>query len=134
MRTEFPAMLKPTRIFMSLAAVLMAMAVALGAIGSHALASRVPADRLAIWNTAVEYHFFNALGLFAVGFVCQFLPDSKWARYSGYQLAAGIILFSGSLYAYVLSSARWITALAPAGGLVLIAGWVLLAAALLRDR
>lgn len=127
-------MLNHTRIFLALAAVLMAMAVALGAIGSHALASWVPADRLAIWHTAVEYHFYHALGLFAVGFVCQLLPNSKRARYSGYTLAAGVFLFSGSLYAFALSGAKWLTALAPAGGLALIAGWALLAAALFRER
>jgi len=123
-----------TRIFLALAAVLLAMAVALGAIGTHALVSRLPPGRLAIWHTAVEYHFYHALGLFAVGFICQLLPQSKKARYSGYALAAGVFLFSGSLYAFALIDAKWLTTLAPAGGLALIAGWALLAAALFRDR
>lgn len=127
-------MLNHTRIFLALAAVLMAVAVAMGAIGSHALASRLPADRLAIWHTAVDYHIYHALGLFAVGSVCQRLPDSRYARYAGYTLAAGVSLFSGSLYAFALSGARWLTAFAPAGGLALIAGWILLAVALLHDR
>ena len=123
-----------TRLFLTLAAVLMALAVALGAIGSHALASRLPADRLVIWHTAVEYHFYNALGLFAVGYASRLLPDSKRVRYSGYTLATGVFLFSGSLYAYAVGGARWLTTVTPAGGLALIAGWTLLAAALFRDR
>ena len=127
-------MVKAARNLLVLASLLMAMAVALGAIGSHALVSRIPADRLAIWHTAVEYHFYNALGLLAIGIVCQQLPMTRKTVFSGYFLAAGIFLFSGSLYAYAVSGARWITALAPAGGIVLIVAWALFAFALMRDR
>jgi len=127
-------MLNHSRIFLALAAMLMAVAVATGAIGTHALVSRLPADRLAIWHTAVEYHFYHALGLFAVGLISRHLPNSAQVRYSSYTLAAGVLLFSGSLYAFVLSGAKWLIALTPAGGLAFIGGWMLFAAALWRDR
>ncbi len=121
-----------TRVLLALAALLMAVAVSLGAIGSHALRSALPHERLAIWHTAVEYHFYHALGLFAVGLISRHLPESKLIQWSGWLLAVGVLLFSGSLYAYALSGEKWLTSLTPAGGIALIAGWLLLAATLAR--
>ena len=122
------------RSFLAMGAMFSALAVAFGAIGTHALASRVPADRLAIWQTAVQYHIYHALGLFVVGFVCQIMPNSMKTRIAGYAIVAGILLFSGSLYAYALYGEKWLTTFAPIGGLSLIAGWILLAIALLLGR
>ena len=125
---------KNARIILILASILMALAVAFGALGSHLLAARLPAARLAIWHTAVDYHVYHALGLLAIALVSQHLPASSQVRNSAYLMAAGVLAFSGSLYAYALSGAKWLTAFAPVGGLAFIAAWVMLAVAVLRSR
>ncbi len=120
------------RLFLSLGAVLAAMAVVLGAFGAHALKGRLPTDMLAVYHTAVEYHFWHALGLLAVGLACLQWPDSPWLRAAGWLLAAGVLLFSGSLYLLVLSGARWLGAVTPFGGMAFILGWIAFALAVLR--
>ncbi len=120
------------RLFLSLGAALAAMAVVLGAFGAHALKGRLPAEMLAVYHTAVEYHFWHALGLLAVGLACLHLPDSFWLRAAGWLLAAGVLLFSGSLYLLVLSGARWLGAVTPFGGLAFVLGWLAFVIAVLR--
>jgi uncharacterized membrane protein YgdD (TMEM256/DUF423 family) len=109
------------------------LAVALGAFGAHALKTRVPPDMLAVWHTGVEYHLFHALGLLAVGIVAMQLPESPLLKYSGWLMLAGILLFSGSLYALALSGERWLGAVTPLGGIAFLTAWALLIAAVLRS-
>jgi len=106
--------------------------VALGAFGAHALKSRLPADLLAVWNTGVQYHLWHALGMIAVGLCASIVPDGPWLRAAGALLLAGIVLFSGSLYALALSAPRGLGALTPLGGISLILGWLALVIAMLR--
>lgn len=105
---------------------------ALGAFGAHALKARLPADLLAVWNTGVQYHLWHALGLMLVGLSATLLPDGPWLRAAGWLLIAGIMLFSGSLYALALGAPKWLGAIAPLGGSALILGWLALAVAALR--
>jgi len=107
-------------------------AVALGAFGAHALKTRLSAEMLAVWHTGVEYHIYHALGLLAVGLVAQQRPGSALLKWSGWAMLAGIVLFSGSLYALALSSERWLGALTPVGGVAFLVAWALLVAAVLR--
>jgi len=107
-------------------------AVALGAFGAHALRSRLSAEMLAAWHTGVEYHIYHALGLLAVGFVATQLPDSALLKWSGWLMLAGILLFSGSLYALALSGERWPGAITPVGGIAFLAAWALFVVAVLR--
>lgn len=88
---------------------------------------------LAVWNTAVQYHFWNALGVIIVALAAHHVPGG-WVRAAGWMLVAGTALFSGSLYALALGAPRALGALAPAGGLMLIAGWLALAAAVIFSR
>ena len=113
------------------AAIAMTVAVALGAFGAHALKTQLAADALAIWQTAVQYHAWHALGLFGVGLWLQHAPDKRALRLAAWLLLGGIVLFSGSLYALALTGARSLGALTPAGGLALVAAWVVLAKAAL---
>jgi len=108
------------------------LAVALGAFGAHALKERLPPEMLAVWRTGIEYHVFHALGLLAVGVAAIHLPDSALLRWSGWLMLAGIVLFSGSLYALALTGERWLGAITPAGGLAFIAAWALFLAAVGR--
>ena len=78
----------------------------------------------------MQYHAWHALGLIAVGF----LEPSGWARASGVLLAVGVALFCGSLYALALGAPRMLGAVAPFGGLALIAGWLAFAAAVIASR
>jgi len=107
-------------------------AVALGAFGAHALKSRLSAEMLAVWHTGIEYHVYHALGLLAVGLAAQQLPDSGLLKWSGWLMLAGILLFSGSLYALALTGVRSLGAIAPVGGAAFLAAWALFAAAVLR--
>lgn len=88
-------------------------------------------DLLAIWNTGVQYHLWHALGLIAVGLCAAIVPDAPWLRAAGVLLLAGIVLFSGSLYALALGAPKGFGALTPIGGISLILGWLALAVAAL---
>jgi uncharacterized membrane protein YgdD (TMEM256/DUF423 family) len=126
------AMATTAKTFLALGALAALAAVLLGAFGAHALKARLAGDALALWRTAVEYHFWHALGLLAVGLAAAHLPASALLRWSGALMLAGIVLFSGSLYLLALGGARWLGMVTPAGGVAFLAAWALLAAAALR--
>ena len=107
-------------------------AVALGAFGAHALKTRLSTEMLALWHTGVEYHVYHALGLLAVGLVAAQLPESMLLKWSGWLMLAGIVLFSGSLYALALSGERWLGAVTPIGGTAFLTAWALFAIAVLK--
>jgi uncharacterized membrane protein YgdD (TMEM256/DUF423 family) len=96
------------------------------------LKARLPADLLAVWNTGVQYHLWHALGMVLAGLCASALADGVWVRLAGWLFLAGIIMFSGSLYALALGAPKWLGALAPLGGTALILGWVAFAVAALR--
>jgi uncharacterized membrane protein YgdD (TMEM256/DUF423 family) len=120
------------RTFLLLGAVACMLAVGLGAFGAHALRGKLTADMLAIYQTAVQYHFWHALGLLAIGLVAIHLPASVPLRWAGWLMLAGILLFSGSLYVLATTGLRWLGAVTPLGGLAFIAGWALLAFAVAK--
>jgi len=120
------------KLFLAVGGIAALLAVALGAFGAHALKTRVPPEMLAVWHTGVEYHLFHALGLLAVGIVAIRLPDSAPLKWSGWLMLAGIVLFSGSLYALALSGERWLGAVAPVGGIAFLAAWALFIAAVVK--
>lgn len=107
------------------------LSVAAGAFGAHALKARLPADLLVIFETGARYHMYHALGLIAVGLVGQTRPSGLLTG-AGAAMLAGIVLFSGSLYALALTGVRALGAITPLGGLGFLAGWVLLALAVWR--
>jgi uncharacterized membrane protein YgdD (TMEM256/DUF423 family) len=113
------------RVFAVLGAIGALLGVAAGAFGAHALKARLSADALAIFDTAVRYQMWHALALFAVAWAGahwrgRALPMAGWL------FVAGIVLFSGSLYALALGG--WRTgAAAPIGGTCLLLGWIALA-------
>lgn len=111
----------------------MALAVGFGAFGAHGLKARVEPGALAWWATGAQYHAYHALGLFAVGWVASWSPHPRLVKAAGVALLAGIVLFSGSLYAMTLTGMRGLGAVTPIGGTAWIVGWVCLALAC-RDR
>lgn len=105
------------------AAVLLALATIAGALGAHALKSHWPAERLDVYDTAVRYQFYHSLGLLGLGLALRTL-DVGALRAAALLIIAGIVLFSGSLYALTLGAPRVIGVVTPVGGLALIAGWL----------
>jgi uncharacterized membrane protein YgdD (TMEM256/DUF423 family) len=105
------------------AALLGAAGVALGAFGAHGLRARLDAQALGVWETAVRYHLVHAVALLAIALS----PHAAALRPSGWLFAAGIALFSGSLYALALGGPRALGPLTPVGGLAFLAGWLWLA-------
>jgi uncharacterized membrane protein YgdD (TMEM256/DUF423 family) len=125
------------RVFLVLASVNGFMAVALGAFGAHGLKGRMAAladgaQRLAWWETGAHYQLTHALALGLSAYLVARAPGAA-AQVSGYCFAAGIVLFSGSLYAMTLTGVRALGAVTPLGGLLLLAGWAAALVASLRS-
>jgi len=113
------------------AGLLLALGTILGAVGTHALRARLTPDQLAVFETAVRYHIYNALGLLAIGAVAL-SASPPLLRWSAVLIVVGIVLFSGALYAASLGAPRFIHVLPPFGGLSLITGWIVFAVAIWR--
>lgn len=107
------------------------LGVAAGAFGAHALRGRLSEDMLAIYRTAVEYQFWHALALLAVGLLAR-QAAGAWLTASGVAFTLGVLVFSGSLYMLALSGIRVLGAVTPLGGLALIVGWACLIVHLAR--
>ncbi len=115
-------------------ALLAALAVVAGAFAAHALRARLAPEALALVDTASRYQLMHALALVAIGLL-QAIRPSLAAKLSAGAFTAGVILFCGSLYALALGAPRFLGMVAPVGGTLLIAGWLLLAAAaFMRSR
>ena len=122
------------KLFLAIGAIAMLWAVALGAFGAHALKAQIAPELIAVYHTGVEYHFYHALGLLAVGLVAQRLPDSNWLRASGWLMLAGIVIFSGSLYLLALTGIRAFGAVTPIGGVAFMVAWVMFSVAVVKSR
>lgn len=120
------------RTLLVLGALAAMLAVMLGAFGAHGLRARLSADMLAIYQTAVQYHFWHALGVLGIGLALLHVPGSGALRAAGWLMLAGIVVFSGSLYLLAATGARWLGAITPAGGVAFIAAWALFAWGILR--
>jgi uncharacterized membrane protein YgdD (TMEM256/DUF423 family) len=108
-----------------------ALTVALGAFGAHALKTRVTPDDLAIWQTGVHYQGLHALALVLVGL---WLAPGRRGVLAAWCFLAGSAIFAGTLYGMVLGGPRWLGAITPIGGSLLIAGWLAFAWAAWRER
>jgi uncharacterized membrane protein YgdD (TMEM256/DUF423 family) len=111
-----------SRFSLYVGALLGAIGVGCGAFGAHALKSSLGADQLGWWQTAVQYQLWHALALVALAALPLPRPGRPAAAF-----ALGTVIFSGTLYVMALSGIRWLGAVTPLGGLLLIAGWLLLA-------
>jgi len=115
--------------FLRWAALLGALAVALGAFGAHGLKKYVPIETISTFETGVRYQFYHVFALLAVGILYERFPV-KWLRYAGNCFLIGILLFSGSLYVLTALKATdtvglsGVGAITPIGGVFFIAGWL----------
>ncbi len=107
------------------------LGVALGAFGAHALRAKLSPAMLAVFETGVRYQMYHAFALYACAW-----GWSRWQRktfvVAGWAFLAGIVFFSGSLYALAITGAKWWGAVTPFGGLAFLAGWVCLMAGAAR--
>lgn len=110
----------------SAGALLCAFAVALGAFGAHVFRQILNEPDFDTFRTGVEYQFLHALGMIASGMLARSLRRSRACAWAGFAFLAGILLFSFSLYALSVFGQKWLGAVAPAGGLAFMLGWLLL--------
>ncbi|MES1172247.1 MAG: DUF423 domain-containing protein [Bacteroidota bacterium] len=101
-----------------------ASGMALGAFGAHALRARIAPEMLEIYRTGVLYHLFHAVALLAVAALGSRLSRP---RLTVALFAAGVLVFSGSLYTLAITGVRTWGAVTPVGGVALIAGWLSIA-------
>jgi uncharacterized membrane protein YgdD (TMEM256/DUF423 family) len=112
------------RLFITLGTIFMFLAVALGAFAAHGLQASVSQHSLETWKTATQYQAYHALGLIALGIWSEPRPVSGWIKTAAGSLIAGIVLFSGSLYALVLTQQSILGMITPFGGFAFLIGWL----------
>jgi len=100
--------------------------VALGAFAAHGLKNTIAPDMLAVFETGVRYQMYHAFAMFAAAWGSARWQTRAFAL-AGWLFAAGIVIFSGSLYLLAFTGARWLGAVTPLGGLAFLAGWLCLA-------
>ncbi|GEL77315.1 DUF423 domain-containing protein [Tenuibacillus multivorans] len=101
------------------------LAVALGAFGAHGLEGRLSEKMLQTWEKAVQYQMFHTVAILIAGMMLLRFDSSMFAS-AGWTFLIGIILFSGSLYIYSLSTIKTFAMITPIGGVAFLVGWVLL--------
>ena len=120
------------RLFFALGSGFALIAVITGAFAAHTLKSRLSPDMFQVFEVAVRYQMYHALGLIAVAWAA-----SQWSSQlitaSGWLFVAGIVIFSGSLYILSLTGIRWLGAITPIGGVAFIIGWGCLLWAAIRS-
>ena len=133
MYTEERATAERRKNFLFAGAFSAGLAVAAGAFGAHALADKIPADRLQVFETAARYQMYHALALLAISSRPASV-QSRHLRVAGTLFVAGTVLFCGSLYGLALLDMRGLGVITPFGGLAWIVAWGLLAAAAVRKE
>ena len=114
------------KLFLFLASIFGFLGVAIGAFGAHAVKSRISPEMLDIYHTGTQYQMYHSLALLAVAILLKFYPESRMLTISGWLFTAGIVVFSGSLYALSLSGVKMLGAITPIGGLCFLGGWLFL--------
>lgn len=109
------------RLWVVFGCALAALSVILGAFGAHALKATLSAERLLVWDTAVRYQMFTALGILSLAL------QRRWGHLGLALLGLGALIFSGSLYLLCLLDQGWLGAITPLGGSLMILGWLHLA-------
>lgn len=113
-------------------AILGTLGVALGAFGAHALKNLLTQNgRVETYELAVRYQFYHTFAILFVGLMMEKFSHASM-QWSSLLILIGILLFSGSLYAYALTNIKGFAMVTPIGGLFLLAGWVMLVYSIAR--
>ena len=119
-----------TQFFLTIAAIFGGLSVAGGAFGAHALREKISERSLEIFDTGARYQMYHAIALLLVAILMSRLETPPTALLvSGWLFIIGVAIFSGSLYVLSLTGIKSLGAVAPLGGLALMAGWGALAVA-----
>jgi uncharacterized membrane protein YgdD (TMEM256/DUF423 family) len=118
--------MKTSRRFLLIAAAFGLTGVGLGAFGAHSLRTTISSEMLTVFETGVRYQVYHAFALFVTSWSLQARQSRKFEN-AAWFFVAGVILFSGSLYALALTGIRSLGIVTPFGGLCLLAGWLVLA-------
>ena len=110
------------RIFFMLGSVFAFLGVAAGAFGAHGLKGKLDEPMLEVFETGARYQMYHGLALLAVAWALSRWPGGMMTT-AGWLFVAGILVFSGSLYLLSLTGIRWLGAITPIGGVMLLAGW-----------
>jgi uncharacterized membrane protein YgdD (TMEM256/DUF423 family) len=113
------------RTFLLIGALAGFIGVAFGAFGAHALRGRLSPEMLSVFETGVRYQMYHAFAVLIVALATARF-DGWLVRAAGWSFTAGIVLFSGSLYALALTGVTTLGAITPLGGLAFLVGWALL--------
>lgn len=113
---------------MFVGALLGGVGVGIGAFGAHGLRGRLSPEMLGVFETGVRYHLYHALAILAAAALMSRL-ESRGVIVAGWSFAAGIVIFSGSLYALALTGITTLGAITPIGGVAFLIGWIALAVA-----
>lgn len=122
-----------TRLFIVIASLLGATGVAAGAYASHGLSIWANAGQVEYFQLAVTYQLFHSITLLVIC-ILTIYKNNFFLLISKMAFLLGIILFSGSLYLYVLTGSKPFAAATPIGGMLLIAGWLSVAIAMLKKN
>ncbi len=109
-----------------------AISIAAGAFGAHGLRARLDAESLALWETGARYLMYGSLGLAVIGLAERQSPGLTGA--SGLLLGTGAAIFFGTLAVMAIGGPRWLGAITPIGGALMIAGWLRLAWGIFASR
>jgi uncharacterized membrane protein YgdD (TMEM256/DUF423 family) len=115
------------RTFLLIGAILGFLGVALGAFGAHGLKNRLSPEMLEVFDTGVRYHMYHTFAVLIVAAAIGHIGNARLLAMAGWFFFAGILLFSGSLYALALTSVGILGAITPIGGLLFLIGWACLA-------
>lgn len=105
----------------------MALAVIAGAFSAHALRNVLDGRMWEVFNTAVDYQLYHALGLILIGILLRNDDDNVYLRRAAYSMLAGAVIFSGSLYLLVATGIKMLGMITPIGGSLMIIAWLMLA-------
>lgn len=115
-------MTKGERLYYAISSFTIAMAVAIGAFGAHGLKKIVNAKMLATFETGVKYQMYMGLGMFGIALFKSLHKEVKLC-YPFWMIVIGTLIFSGLLYAYVLSGIKIFAMIVPIGGVLMMLGW-----------
>lgn len=113
--------------FLLVAAVLGFLGVAFGAFGAHGLRNRLSPDMLSVFEIGVRYQMYHVFALLGVAAAIGHFGQVRLLSVAGWAFLAGIVIFSGSLYALALTGTAMFGAITPIGGVGLLIGWACLA-------
>ncbi len=123
---------KNSKLLFAIASIYFALAIAIGAFGAHGLEKLVTPKLLETYNTGVQYHFYNTLGLMCIAILLTF-KESKKIFLAAWLVIIGMTIFSFSLYLLVILNKPILGAITPIGGTLLIIAWILVTIGILKD-